>query len=403
MGPLFLILTVGILARMMLLPSSLIQENDVYRYVLDGQVLRAVGNPYAMAPTAFLARAPEPLKVRLEEPSARTTISRIGYPHIPTVYPPAAQLFFAAGTFLSGWEWSGQRWLFMAVDLAVMVILLSLLPVFDMARSWVLLYAWNPLVLKEVINSIHLDVLVSFFVLLLLLFLHRYLARDGVLWLSLSAAAAGMACLSKLYPVLLLPAVALMLWRRSKRVLPATGFLAGACALGVVGYLPFLSVGLRQVTEGLRTYASEWTMNEGVFSLIEAALPQPRWFGALIVLTIAIAVPLLRRSRTVLDLARDIQWILLFWFLFLPSAFPWYALPLVALLVLLPREKGASGASVALFGCVGLYYLSFFYEYHSFSPHWWTLTRIVEHSLIWLFLLLPLAGVRIPVGRRRVA
>ncbi len=49
-GPLLLILAVGGLVRLVLLPSSLIQENDVYRYVLDGQVLMAAQNPYRLSP-----------------------------------------------------------------------------------------------------------------------------------------------------------------------------------------------------------------------------------------------------------------------------------------------------------------------------------------------------------------
>jgi len=169
-GPLLLRLAVGGLVRLVLLPSSLIQENDVYRYVLDGQVLMAAQNPYRLSPVATTARAPEPLKSRLKESSARTTLSRIGYPYIPTVYPPVSQLAFAAGAWLSGWDWKGQRWVFTAVDLGVISILILLLPLFAIPRPWVLLYAWNPLVLKEVTNSAHVDILVTFFVLLLLLY-----------------------------------------------------------------------------------------------------------------------------------------------------------------------------------------------------------------------------------------
>ena len=393
-GPLLLILAVGGLARLILLPSSLIQESDVYRYVLDGQVLRAAQNPYHLSPVAAMARAPEPLKSRLKESSAQTTLSRIGYPCIPTVYPPVSQLAFAAGTWLSGWDWKGQRWVFTAVDLGVISILIVLLPLFEIPRPWVLLYAWNPLVLKEVTNSAHLDVLVTLFVLLLMFFLHRYLTRASGLWLALAAVALGMAFLSKIYPLLLLPAVALFVWRLSGRVLPVVGFVAGTCLVGMVGFLPFLSVGLIQLTEGLRTYGDQWRMNEGVFTLVQEVLPYPRWSLALIVLSIAIVVPWLRHTRTLLDLAGDFQWILLFWFLLLPSPFPWYALPLAGLLVLRPRERGISGALVVLSGSVGLYYLSFFYEYHDYRPLWWSLTRAVEHAVIWLSLLAPFLRLR---------
>ena len=124
--------------------------------------------------------------------------------------------------------------------------------------------------LKEVINSAHLDVLVTFFLLLLLLFVHRYLTRSSGIWLALAAVALGMASLSKLYPLLLLPAVALFLWRRSGRVTPVLGFVSGTLLVTLGGFLPFLSVGLTQLTKGLRTYGTQWRMNEGAFTLIQS-------------------------------------------------------------------------------------------------------------------------------------
>ena len=166
-----------------------------------------------------------------------------------------------------------------------------------------------------------------------------------------------MAFLSKIYPLLLLPAVALFVWRFPGKMLPVVGFVAGTCLVGIVGFLPFLSVGLAQLTEGLRAYVGQWKMNEGLFALIQGVLPSP---------------------------------------------FPWYALPLAGLLVLRPREKGISSALVVLSGSVGLYYLSFFYEYHDYQPLWWSLTRIVEHAVIWLFLLAPcLRLIAVPLRNYR--
>src|SRR5690606_26710122 len=45
-----LVLTVAFLLRLLLLPSNLIQESDVYRYVLDGQALLHRQNPYQYPP-----------------------------------------------------------------------------------------------------------------------------------------------------------------------------------------------------------------------------------------------------------------------------------------------------------------------------------------------------------------
>ena len=53
------IIGVGLLARCFLLPSNLIQENDCYRYVLDGEALVQGVNPYAHAPKTIAEEGPD--------------------------------------------------------------------------------------------------------------------------------------------------------------------------------------------------------------------------------------------------------------------------------------------------------------------------------------------------------
>ena len=60
------------------------------------------------------------------------------------------------------------------------------------------------------------------------------------------------------------------------------------------------------------------------------------------------------------SLVEDLQWVLLIWFLLIPAPFPWYALPIMALLPLRPRLSAVSGASLMLSGVSAAYYLSFF-------------------------------------------
>ncbi|MEE8347962.1 MAG: glycosyltransferase family 87 protein [Acidobacteriota bacterium] len=387
-GPWVLIVVAGLIARAVLLPSNLIQENDVYRYVLDGQVLLDGSNPYRYSPLVISDLGGESLRQELRRPEAQQVLSRIGYPEIPTVYPPAAQAAFAAGAWLGGWNWMGQRWAFLFIDLMVMALLLVLLRRLQVPRPWILLYAWNPLVLKEITNSAHVDVLVLMFLLLMLMGLIEQQRVGGVGWSLFSGVMMGLAILSKIYPVVLVPAAWIFLRRRSQTVWVGRAFLIAVAGTGILGVLPFVLVGYQRLTAGLTTYASRWVMNEGAFWLMSALSSHPRWVAVLLIGMVAVGFPWLRKSQDVASLVGDFQWVGLLWFLLLPSAFPWYALFLVVLLPLKPQPSGPSAATLVLSGVIGLYYLSFYYEYHGFPNVWWGITRGVEHGLIWISLAL---------------
>ncbi len=383
-APLLLILATALVARFLLLPSGLIQENDVYRYVLDGQVLLAGENPYGQSPLELSLLPTEPLERALAEPAAKEVISRVGYADIPTLYPPAAQAAFAVGGLISGWNWIGLRVLFTLFDLALIGLIVLLLTRLGSPPSRVLLYAWNPLVLKEITNSVHVDVLPAFFVVLLMVSLERMQVHGSRRWLLAAAGSMAAAALSKLYPILLLPAAFrfVSLVSGGKK---AVTFAAVSLAGIALGYLPFSPLGLDRLTDGLRSYAERWRMNQGAFDLLEVLLPQPRLACGILILIVAVAVPWVRlRSRgSPVDLIGVCQWVLLLWFLLLPAPFPWYAVVLAALLPATPRFALTTPAVVALSGAAGLYYLSFYYEYQQFPVAWWTWTRMAEHGLIW--------------------
>ena len=240
------------------------------------------------------------------------------------------------------------------------------------------------LVLKEVTNSVHVDVLPAFFVVLLLLCLERMWVRGGWHWLLAAAGSMAGAVLAKLYPILLLPTAFRFVSSVSGRKKAVT-FAAGSLAAVALGYLPFSPLGFDRLTDGLRSYAERWRMNQGAFDLLEVLLPQPRLVCGILILVVAVAVPWvrLRYRASPVHLIGVCQWVLLFWFLLLPAPFPWYAVVLAALLPATPRFALTTPAVVALSGAAGLYYLSFYYEYQQFPEAWWTWTRMTEHALIW--------------------
>ena len=374
------IVLVALTARLLLLPSSLIQENDVYRYVLDGEVLLHGENPYRFAPLEVAGRTEFIPDAGLDSPQAEVVLSRIGYPEIPTVYPPASQVSFALGALLAGWHWQGQRWVFGALDLLVLYLIVVLLRASGRPSQWVLLYGWNPLILKEVSNSTHVDVLAAVFILMALWMSYRYQGDPTTRAAALSGAMLGIAVLAKLYPLILLPALCVVLYRKQGGWRHCAAGILGCGAVVAAGYAPFLNIGWRNLTRGLHIFAELWKMNEGAFGLLQATVPEARVVAGLIVATIAILIPVLRQDSAPDRVVRDVFWVLLCWFLFIPTPFPWYAVSLVAAASVSAEDRPIL---LTLSGCLALYYLSFFYQYRDYSAIWWPVTRTVEHLAIW--------------------
>lgn len=379
------IIAVGVAARIALFPSGLIQENDCYRYVLDGHAMLAGVNPFAHSPDDVSHAAPPAFGTELQRDDARLILSRIGYPSISTIYPPVAQVAFALGAWLTPWDWLGQRIVFVGIDILAMVLLVLLLRYTGRPTEWCVVYAWNPLLLKEVANSAHVDALVAFMLVATVLALSSWEMRRGGLRLVLASLACACAIVTKLYPAVLLPLFCVFVLRRAGRMGPVLGFVGACVATVAVSYLPFLDVGLAQLSAGLREYTSGWTQNEGVFGVLEMLVPHARVWGLGVVAVVCglMSLWLYRGQSATLDLARAMQIVLVAWFLMTPAVFPWYAIGLIAVSALHPRIW-----MIALSGLSAAYYLLFYYEYHQMAPEWETWTRLIEHGLIWSVLVI---------------
>ncbi len=383
-GSLAWILLIGLLSRIALLPSGLIQENDVYRYVFDGHNLLSGENPYRLSPTEIRHDPTHPLADDLREPDAALVLERIGFPEVPTVYPPAAQVAFALGALVKGWDWRGQRYFFLVIDLLVILGLLRVQRTLGVAREWIVLYAWNPLVLKEVANSAHLDVLVCLLTALLMLVLTS--SGKRVLTPILAGALLGLLTLSKLYPLVLLPILAAWLYRRFHSVAGALVCVGTTAVVVTAGYSPFLGDGVGPLFRGLSIYGRYWVMNEGAFSLLSLVTAQPRAVAAALIALLSLLVAWKFALPDGRSLVMTAQLALLLWLLLIPTPYPWYSLPLMALACLDPNSAPAR-TTLGLSLLLALYYLSFYFEYRG-SPEWfWTLTRSLEHAGIWGWLL----------------
>ena len=292
---------VGIAARLALLPLLPHFTDDIYRYMWDGWVQVNGVNPYVHAPAAG------------EIAGLRTAWHElVNHPEVRTIYPPAAQLVFAALALVgpSVWVFKGA---WVVADLAAAAVLGRVAERRGSdGRLALLLYLWCPLLLVEVAWGGHLEPLGLLPMTLAL----GAAGSAGAAWLALSAGV-------KFAPAAALPA----LWRR-RGGRAALVFAGVAAALA----LPYLVGAGTAMAGGLSEYARRWSFNPGPHRLLAAlagGADAARWTGGAAVAAVA-GWAAWRRW----PLGRALLWTIGAGLLASPTLHPWYllwVLPMAAL------------------------------------------------------------------------
>lgn len=353
------ILFVALVSRLFYFPSNLIQETDPYRYVWDGQAVLKGANPYALSPRDAFTGHKEP--ARVETTGVTDTYNRINHAGVRTIYPPAAQAFFAISQALAPWNLLGWKALVFMADIGIIFLLVLILGQMHWPREWVLIYAWSPLVLKEYSNSLHVDV---FAVLFLCMMVYGVVRQR----LTLAFAALALSILVKWFAIVLLPL--LLTWSLLKQTPAKTlGGLGMAAGILSVFYMPFAGAG-RFLFEGLSRFALEWRVNEGFFGVVtwtasfvfrdlHTANGVSRLFSALILAGITgWGCYWLTKKKDIASFGKACAAALSVLFFLSPAGNPWYFTWVVPFFVFLPAR------SLILFsGLVFLYYLDFFFVY----------------------------------------
>lgn len=249
-------IVLGVAAAMRVLaflPPPLL-SSDVYRYVWDGRVQHAGINPYRYLPDA-------PQLAYLRDSVVYPLVNRADYAH--TIYPPAAQMAFAAASFVAP-GLDGMKAMMTGFDVLAIIALLRLLRLARRDPAQVLIYAWLPLPVWEFVNNGHIDaVAAGLLTVALWVAAYRKSALTGLL---LAAAA-----LTKFLPGVVFPAF----WRwRDWRLLAA--FVLGLAAF----YAPYIGVGWH-VLGFLGGYAREEHISHGggifLLQVLDMAVTLPSW------------------------------------------------------------------------------------------------------------------------------
>ncbi|MEM7427105.1 MAG: glycosyltransferase 87 family protein [Pseudomonadota bacterium] len=370
-GLLIWIIGAGILMRLIQFTASPVLEDDYYRYLWDGAVTAEGGNPFRYSPNTMIDDPPAAAPYAELTERGDYILERVNYPQYRTIYPPVTQAFFALAHKIGPFSLTAWRIVLLALDIMIAGLILHLLATLGRPLVAVVLYWWNPLVVKEIFNSVHMEPVVVIFVLAAL----AALASNRR---ALAAAALALGAGAKLWPVLLMPLALRAAWpSRSKLLAIGAVFAVLTAAL----FLPVLLTRL-DGSSGFVAYAEKWQTNSALFLILEwlAGLWPWEWpvqgmiaRGLAGAMLLAAVVWICRRPiGNDKDLLQRAFLCLVALFLLSPVQFPWYFLWVAPLLPLFPLR--------GLLLAVPL--LPLYYGYFHLQPR--DMADLQTYGLVWL-------------------
>ena len=345
----------SIIFRICGLIGSPFYEDDFYRYLWDAFRFIQDGSPYGLPPEAFFHDMSVPDRFQ-------RILDGINYPELPTIYGPVIQLVFLGGYGLAPGSVTALQALMILFDLMTIGLLLRLAP-----APAVLLYAWSPLVIKEIAFTAHPDGVAVFLVLTAVVLVRRDRVYGAAIFLAFAVGAKILALL--VVPFILLRA-RLRIW----------GIFLGTLALI---YFPFVLQGSTDL-QTLLVFTREWEFNAALFSLLKPWMPNATArivCGLLLAIAIGIYYLVYRRRAHGTIVRGD--WIYGGLFALWPVVNSWYLLWLLPFAAIRPSTWAwTASVAVLLSYITGLNLDNM--EMHPFAhPDW---VRPLEYGLILLAL-----------------
>ena len=233
-------------------------DDDLYRYMWDGWV---TANGLSTLDTL-------PIKPFLDFPEHIR--SKIAYQNVVTVYPPGAQIAFAAMWNLFGANPSAWIWSFGGIT-GLSIMLLRKIATLHHCPRWVSTFiSLNPIIYKEFANSAHLDIIAVFF-LAVAMCLHLIIQKTGKAelgFLFITGLMVGVGALVKFWPIFFIafwPGMTLL----RKLFLTLIG-----CITLLIGFFAFYG-SLSEIMlsfASLSYFRSYWVFNPGFTDLIRWVL-----------------------------------------------------------------------------------------------------------------------------------
>ncbi len=370
------IIFTGLMARIIILPSAPILEDDFYRYLWDGAVTANEFNPYYLSPLQVQQQHPDvPEKILKLAEESGDVISKINHPKIRTLYPALSQIMFAISYLLFPWSVTGWKFLMLLADIVLLFFLIKILRELKLPPSFVAIYWLNPIVLHEFFNSAHYDLFALLFTAISLYFFLRNEPITASITLALAVG-------FKLWPVLLFPFYIRQLLNNKSKLI---GSVFAFSVFVFVIFIPVLRASWDE-NQGFIKYAANWINNAGFYSLLKDGIELftklfniyhvcadcvARWITVGIML-ITILWLIRKAASDNKDLVNKILMVIAIMFLISPTQFPWYYTWLILPLVFSPK-----------FSLLMYSFLIPLYHLNNINPY----IKYIEHiPVIFLFL-----------------
>lgn len=341
---LWVIVVVGLISRIILIPSQPVLEDDYYRYLWDGAVTAHGYNPFKYSPADAMNVGNQnvPEEIHKLANDSEGIIKHINYPQIRTIYPMLSQFVFAAAYTTSPWAFEFWKVYLLVFDIFLLFLLIKILKHLRLPLIFVSIYWLNPIVLHEFFNAAHMDLLALLFVMLSLYLYLNNKMRFAVIILALATG-------FKLWPVVLLPLILRKVWYDKKQLTKLSSIFVGFVIL------IFLPVILSNPDEslGFVKYAEKWVNNAAFYTIYKWVLNQLlnmlqinvgcllclNRLGVLIIYVITAIFIFKKVPKDNYQFFTKALLIVAVLYLISPTQFPWYYTWFVPLLVIRPKAS----------------------------------------------------------------
>ncbi|MFV2058528.1 MAG: hypothetical protein ACC707_18855, partial [Thiohalomonadales bacterium] len=234
-------------------------EDDYFRYLWDGYLFFEQGSPYLHAPADYFSDGSIPYRYQ-------NLLNQINYPDIKTIYAPLLQYSFWVSHYFFPADITGLKIIYSLCHIGVIIILSKMVD-----TRYVLLYAWNPLLIKEIAFTAHPDILGVFFLMLAIFYISNK-PRMAAIFLGFSVCSKPFAWLIAIY--------FLTRFRLAQWLL----FLGTVLIL----YLPFAFDD--SLFSGLLSFGNNWQFNAAIFSVFSLFLPAYLAKGLAVTLLLSVLI-----------------------------------------------------------------------------------------------------------------
>lgn len=382
----FWILAIGLIIRILTIFSVPILEDDYFRYLWDGAVTASGNNPYKYSPAEVVSPGFEDNELSELALQSKDVIKNVNHPHLKTIYPPVAQLFFALSHKIASFDIYFWRVVLLIFDIITFFLLIKILQELNLSIYNIIIYWWNPLLVKEIFNSGHFEVLVFPFVLGSLFFATRQRYLPSVISLAIAVGV-------KIWPIFLFPLILRPLFKK-----PAE-FVKVGLVFGLTLALIFLPVFLAgfDTSSGYLAYGKSWENNSSVFRVFlfgfEAVSNSinihpiyAQYFSRVFILVLILLWVFyltFRRDKKEIGLYNNVLLVVASIFLLSPTQFPWYYTWMIPFLAITPRWS-----LLILTLLLPLYYLRYYLEPRENLDFFNNVIVWIEFVPVWVLLFL---------------